>query len=67
MPAENSPLYEITAEMLDGQRLKLSYFAGRVLLVVRPPSDVYRRCSPNSLRIFWMRGPLVFTWFLSVM
>jgi glutathione peroxidase len=36
--AENSPLYDITAELLDGRGLKLSYFAGRVLLIVNTAS-----------------------------
>lgn len=39
MAAEKSPLYEITADLLDGHPLKLSYFAGRVLLIVNTASQ----------------------------
>ena len=63
MAPENSPLYEITADMLDGQPLKLSYFAGRVLLIVNTASkcgftpqysgleQLYREFNPRGFEI----------------
>ena len=38
MDGNSAPLYEISAELLDGQRLWLSHFAGRVLLIVNTAS-----------------------------
>jgi glutathione peroxidase len=61
--AENSPLYDITANLLDGQPLKLSYFAGRVLLIVNTASkcgftpqyagleQLYREFNPRGLEV----------------
>lgn len=61
--AENSPLYEMTAELLDGQPLKLSYFAGRVLLIVNTASkcgftpqyagleELYREFNPRGFEV----------------
>jgi glutathione peroxidase len=61
--AENSPLYDITAELLDGQPLKFSYFAGRVLLIVNTASkcgftpqyaaleQLYREFKPRGFEV----------------
>lgn len=61
--AENSPLYDITAQLLDGQALKLSYFAGRVLLIANTASkcgftpqyaaleQLYREFSPRGFEV----------------
>lgn len=38
MTAQNSALYGFTATLLDGQPMPLSYFAGRVLLIVNTAS-----------------------------
>ena len=38
MTEQNSPLYGITARLLNGQPLSLSHFAGRVLLIVNTAS-----------------------------
>jgi glutathione peroxidase len=63
MPAENSPLYEITADLLDGHPLKLSYFAGSVLLIVNTASKcgftpqygalerLYRELNPRGFEV----------------
>jgi glutathione peroxidase len=63
MPAENSPLYEITADLLDGHPLRLSYFAGRVLLIVNTASqcgftpqyaaleELYRELNPRGFEV----------------
>jgi glutathione peroxidase len=61
--AENSPLYDMTADLLDGQPLKLSYFAGRVLLIVNTASkcgftpqygtleQLYREFNPRGFEV----------------
>jgi glutathione peroxidase len=61
--AENSPLYDITAQKLDGQPLKLSYFSGRVLLIVNTASkcgftpqygaleQLYREFNPRGFEV----------------
>jgi glutathione peroxidase len=63
MPAENSPLYGIAADLLDGHSLKLSYFAGRVLLIVNTASqcgftpqyaaleELYREFNPRGFEV----------------
>jgi glutathione peroxidase len=63
MPAENSPLYEITADLIDGHPLKLSYFTGRVLLIVNTASQcgftpqyaaleqLYREFNPRGFEV----------------
>ena len=38
MPLPGTSLYEISAELLDGTRLSLSHFQGRVLLIVNTAS-----------------------------
>ena len=38
MPAQKSALYDITAKLLNGQPLPMSYFEGRVLLIVNTAS-----------------------------
>lgn len=61
--AENSPLYDISANLLDGQPLKLSDFAGRVLLIVNTASkcgftpqyaaleQLYREFNPRGFEV----------------
>jgi glutathione peroxidase len=61
--AENSPLYDITAGLLEGQPLKLSYFAGQVLLIVNTASkcgftpqytaleQLYREFNPRGFEV----------------
>jgi glutathione peroxidase len=63
MPAEKSPLYSLTADLLDGQPLQLSYFTGRVLLVVNTASKcgftpqyeglekLYREFNPRGFEV----------------
>jgi glutathione peroxidase len=61
--AQNSPLYDITADLLDGQPLELSCFAGRVLLIVNSASKcgftpqyaalegLYREFNPRGFEV----------------
>jgi glutathione peroxidase len=61
--SQNSPLYDIAAQLLDGQPLKLSYFAGRVLLIVNTASkcgftpqyatleQLYREFNPRGFEV----------------
>jgi glutathione peroxidase len=61
--AENSPLYDITADLIDGHPLRLSYFAGRVLLIVNTASQcgftpqyagleqLYRELNPRGFEV----------------
>jgi glutathione peroxidase len=63
MLGENSPLYNISADLLEGSPLELSYFAGRVLLIVNTASkcgftpqyaaleDLYREFSPRGFEV----------------